>query len=155
MTRPLVHSMCEQKTTRVRGPGSSSANGARTSVAPVLSRDVRPEDLHAAVLRVAEQHLVAGRSDERADRGVQRRARVRREDQIVGGAPTYAASSSRAPSSSSAKRRLERQELDRLPLELALEPLVRLEDRPWARAERAVVQVRDAGSRRKRSFMAA
>ena len=38
LTRPLVHSTCEQKTTRVRGPGSSSANGTRTSRAPCAPR---------------------------------------------------------------------------------------------------------------------
>jgi hypothetical protein len=40
---------------------------------------------------------------------------------------------------------LQRQELDRLPFELPLPPLVGLEHGPRAGAERAVIQVDDAG----------
>ena len=106
--------------------------------------DEAPEDLQAAVLGVSEQHLVAGPSaSERMTAFsaelafvAKTRSSGRRAD--VGGQlePRRVEQRRKAP--------LERQELDRLALELALQRLVGLEYGPRAGAERAVVQVDDA-----------
>ncbi len=140
MTRPLLHSMCEQQTTRVRGPGSSSANGRRTSSAPVRARDELPEALDAAVFRVAEQNLVAGVQVEGAHDGVQRRARVRCEREVLGGRADVGRELRAGCLEQLRKAPLECEKLDGLAFELALKPLVGLENGPRARPERPVVQ---------------
>ena len=106
---------------------------------------VLPEDLEPAVLGVAEQHLVARPEVERAHDRVQRRARVRREGEVprVGAdvrgehAPRLVDQACEAP--------LEREELDGLALELELQALVLLENRPRAGAEGPMVQEHDVG----------
>src|SRR5581483_10465039 len=107
--------------------------------------DELPQELHAAVLRVAEQHLVASAELERADDGVQRRARVRREDEVRRRGAEVRGERRPRRLQPRGEAALEREKLDGLPLELALQPLVLREDRTRASAERAVVQVDDAG----------
>ncbi len=105
--------------------------------------DVLPEDLEAAVLRVAEQHLVAGAEAERAGDGVQPRGRVRDERQPLGIGPNVL----REPCANGVQERgqppFEGEELHGLPLELALRLLVGVEDGPRRRPERAVVEEDD------------
>ena len=116
---------------------------ARASmVAPLRPPDERPQPLDAAVLVVAEQHLVVRPSASERTTAFSAVRRVGCEGEVPGSAPTYAARARRA-SSSRAEPAFEREELDRLALELELPGLVPLEDRPWASAERAVVQEDD------------
>ncbi len=105
--------------------------------------DVLPEDLHAAVLGVAEQHLVTRREPQRADDHVQRRADVRREDEIAGRRADVGGELEPRRFEQRREAAPERQELHWLALELQLEALVGLEHRAGAGAERPVVQVDD------------
>ena len=141
---PLVHSMCEQKTTRVRGPGRARRTGRRRASRRSGGDEV-PEELHAAVLRVAEQHLVARAEVERADDRVQRRARVRREGEVVRARPDVGREAAAGRVEQLRKAPLEGEKLDRLALQLALKALVGLEHGRRAGAERAVVQEHHAG----------
>ena len=107
------------------------------------SRDELPEELHPAVLGIAEQHFVSGLQVERADDRVQRRARVRRECEILGSRADVGGELRPRPVEALRKAPLERHELDRLALELTLKPLVRLEHGLRARAERPVIEKDD------------
>jgi hypothetical protein len=80
---------------------------------------------------------------ERPDRGVEPSAGVGREDEVAGRRADVLGEPQPRRLEQLGQPPLERQKLDRLPLELALEPLVGVEDRPRARAEGAVIQVHD------------
>ena len=144
LTRPVDHSMCEQKTTRVSRRARARRTDERTSVAPVRSATWRQRISMPPYSASPSSTSSPGRERERADDRVQGRARVRREREVVGALRRRRRRARGAPSSSSAgNRRSRREELDRLALELALEALVRLEDGARAGAERPVVQVDD------------
>ena len=87
-TRPLVHSTCEQKTTRVRGPGTSVVEAADARASHRCARATYSQrDLMPPYSRVADQHLVAGASSSERATAFTRRARVRREGEVRPGSP--------------------------------------------------------------------
>jgi hypothetical protein len=104
------------------------------------ARDELPQELDAAVLRVAEQDLVAGVQVEGSHDGVQRRARVRREREVPGGRADVGRELRAGSLEQLREAALEREKVDGLAFELALKALVSLENGPWARPERPVIE---------------
>src|SRR5439155_11938882 len=99
-----------------------------------------PEQVVAAVLVRRGDDLVTGLQVERADDGVDGRSRVGDEDQVRGRGAHVRGKPLANGGDPLRKAALEAEELHRLVLELALEALVFREHRPWASAERAVVE---------------
>ena len=105
----------------------------------------RQSQLESAVFGVPEEHLVAGSELERPCDRVQRRAGVRHEGEVLRTRADVRRETALGRVEELREAALEGEELDRLPLELALEPLVGLEHGHGARAERAVVQEHHIG----------
>ena len=119
----------------------------RTHVARAeVAADVLPREVERAVLEVGREHLVARLQADGQRGDVHARRRVRDEDEVVGiGADVGAERRARIREQPVDPPR---EEEHRLALELELPLLVALEHGSRARAERAVVQKRDVGSRR-------
>ena len=83
-------------------------------------RDESPESQHAAVLVLAHQDLVAATELERARDGVERGARVRREDEASGVGADVGGEAQAGLLEALAESPLTAEELDRFALELAL-----------------------------------
>jgi hypothetical protein len=107
--------------------------------------DVLPEQLHAAVLGVAEKHLVARVQLERPCDRVQRGARVRGKSDVGGARSEQVRETDAGGLDQLREAPFERQELHGLSFELALEPLVGLEYGRRAGTERAVIEEHHAG----------
>ena len=146
-----------QTTARVEGvtPDHSRSSASPTPVpggiatvtyrAPARSHTLPPEHVHGAVLADRRKHLIVPLQTQGSRDRVQALGRVRCKDEVA-----------RIRAQIRGQRRLRlvdqlriapkaREEIHRLPLELELEPLVLLENRTRARAERSVVEVDDAG----------
>ncbi len=115
-----------QRTAHERGPGPLG--------------HVAPEQLHSTVLGVAEQHLIPGAKLERAGDRVHGRARVRREGEAARARPDMLSEARAGRLQQLREPPFEGEELHRLPLQLALKPLIGLEHGCRAGTERAVVQ---------------
>jgi len=112
-------------------------------MAAVLLAEGAPEQVVSAVLVCRSDDLVAGLQFQRTGDEVHRRRRVRNEDEVgrgcadVRGEPLPRRRDQLRVAASEAEK------LDRLALELPLESLVLLADRPWAGAVRAVIEEDD------------
>jgi hypothetical protein len=111
--------------------------------ADVARGEVLEEQVVRPVLEIRREHLVIRPELQRARRRVHRRGRVRNEDEVVRRCSDVGGE--RGARLRQPFWQLPVEELDRLPLHLALKLLVPLEDGAWAGAERAVVQEDDVG----------
>ena len=127
---------------RRRGPDRVGVHpgGADDTRARPLG-DEREQQLDRAVLVLGREDLVAGGERERAEDGVHPGSRVEDEGEVVRGRPDVRPERLAHIGELAAEPPLE--QVDRLPLELALPLLIDVEHRSRARAERAVVEVDD------------
>ena len=150
LTRPVDHSTCEQKTTRVCGRGTSSSNGTRVRVAPVhRATNSQRSSMPPYSASASSTSSPLCRSSDRAA-ALSATVAFVANTRSPRGAPTKSARRLASRLEPLRETALRREELDRPPLELELEALVGLEDGPRARAEGAVVQEdrrRDRGGR--------